>query len=234
MDNNKIKFLNGSVPALLCFKESPEIAARRGTILFYHGLTVCKETNLKELESLAASGFLAIGIDNAGHGERSVDYSNIADDVKNEVFLEAVSETVNEIPELISELIDARLAYPGKIGICGISMGGFITYGAVALDKRIAAAAPILGSPVWDGPGSPHLTPEKFFPTAVLSQNAGSDECVAPENARNFHKTLEKYYSGKKENIRYIEYPGERHMVSEKSWNALWNEVLSWLDENIK
>ena len=234
MNSCKTKFMNERVPALMCFEESPEIAAKRGTILFYHGLTVCKETNLKELESLAATGFLAIGIDNAGHGERSVDYSDIADDVKNEVFLELVRETANEVPALISELIDMRLAYPSKIGVCGISMGGFITYGAVALDKRITAAAPILGSPFWDGPGSPHLTPEKFFPAAVLSQNAGSDECVAPGHARNFHGILEKYYAGKKENIQYIEYAGERHMVSEAAWNTLWDRTLDWFDEKVK
>jgi len=234
MNNNKVKFLNGRIPALLCFEESPEIAAKRGTILFYHGLTVCKETNLKELESLASRGFLSIGIDNAGHGERAFDHSKFEDDVKNEVFLEMVRDTVKEIPELINELIGMRLAYPSKIGVCGISMGGFITYGAVALDKRIAAAAPILGSPSWDGAGSPHLTPEKFFPTAVLSQNAGSDECVAPEHARNFHGILEKYYAGKKENIEYIEYAGEAHMVSEGAWNILWGKALGWLDEKIK
>ncbi|MBI2265239.1 MAG: hypothetical protein HYU64_08710 [Armatimonadetes bacterium] len=60
----------GLAPALLVYKENLEKAAIKGTILFYHGLSAAKETNLKELRSLADAGFLAVGLDNIGHGER--------------------------------------------------------------------------------------------------------------------------------------------------------------------
>ena len=45
-------------------------AAWRGTLLFYHGFVASKESQFKELDSLARAGFLAIGVDNVGHGAR--------------------------------------------------------------------------------------------------------------------------------------------------------------------
>ncbi len=44
--------------------------AHRGTILFYHGLSVGIADQTRELHSLAREGFVVIGVDNVGHGER--------------------------------------------------------------------------------------------------------------------------------------------------------------------
>lgn len=59
-----------SAPALVMFHESPEDGARRGTMLFYHGFGQSKEAYVTVLSRFAEAGFLVIGVDGIGHGER--------------------------------------------------------------------------------------------------------------------------------------------------------------------
>lgn len=225
-----------SVPALLMFEENALEAGAKGTILFYHGLTASKEVQTKELSSLAQRGFLAVGLDNVGHGERrepdftrrfSIGNPNVLNNL-----LDAVRATAKEIPQVIDELLRRGFADPEKIGVSGISMGGYITYAAVLADRRIKAAAPILGSPKWKTSDmeSPHHHPDKFFPTALLAQNAGDDQNVPPKFAREFHKCLQPFYKEKPERLCYIEYPGAGHFMPEHDWNQLWENVLQWFE----
>lgn len=230
MYSRKMRIADDEIPALLFFSDSIEKAGGRGTVLFYHGLVSSKEANAKELESIARKGFLAIGIDNVEHGERHHGESRKQDDDFMAYFLDLVIRTVDEVPGIIDFLIESGFSDPEKFGISGISMGGYITYGAVALESRIRVAAPILGSPEWKHPQSPHLSPGKFYPRPILSQNAGSDESVPPRFARRFHERLQPYYSGSEERLRYVEFPGEPHIMSEQAWGRLWENTLEWLE----
>jgi uncharacterized protein len=224
----------GGAPALLCYPETPEKGGARGTVLFYHGLMASKDTNMKELTGLAREGFLAVGIDNIGHGERR--FPDFDDQFSSRIegfelrFINAVRQTIDEIPFIIDDLIKAGYSDPGKIGISGISMGGFITYGGILADRRISVAAPILGCPKWKVPHaeSPHNNPEKFFPVALLAQNAGDDEHVPPRHAREFNERLKPFYEADTERNRYLEFPGEHHFMTEGAWNALWHNTLQW------
>ena len=47
LQSQKIKIEN--IPTLFIYKDSIQEASKKGTILFYHGLTVSKEENIKEL-----------------------------------------------------------------------------------------------------------------------------------------------------------------------------------------
>jgi uncharacterized protein len=229
-----------NVPAVLYFKKSAVHAGKKGTILFYHGLLSNKDANAKELLSLASHGFLAVGLDNIGHGERRFpdydDYFTSRNDDFPSRFIKAVQDTVNEIPAIIDEIIARGFAEEDKIGITGISMGGFITYGAVLADRRIKAAAPILGNPRWNDAGekSPHRCADRFYPTALLAQNAGDDEHVPPRFAREFHEQLLPYYAEMPARVKYVEFPREHHFMSEGSWNELWHNTLQWFEEFLR
>src|SRR5215471_10432805 len=75
MRMKSLRLTLASAPALLLFRTSPQDSARQGTVLFYHGFGASKETSASVLSGLAAAGFLAVGIDGIGHGERrSVDF----------------------------------------------------------------------------------------------------------------------------------------------------------------
>jgi uncharacterized protein len=235
-----------SAPALVLFRGSPEDSARQGTILFYHGFGASKETCVAVLSGLAEAGFLAIGIDGIGHGERRYpDFDErfppsepyLVGNMRLEAaFLSVVRATVREVPFLLTTLVERRWAHPGRIGISGFSFGGLVTYGAVVADRRIQAAAPVAASPQWKlpWPDSPHLHLDRFYPTALLSQTAGKDTNQLPSFVRGFHKRLAPYYTQAPERLRYIEYPDSPHEFPEEVREQAWNAVVSWFETFLK
>jgi uncharacterized protein len=234
MDLGERKLSLGPAPAWLIFRGSPEEAARRGTILFWHGLSASKEVQAKELRSLAEHGWLAVGLDNAGHGERRLldfeqRFSGWGESTER-IFVDLVRNSAAEAPRIIDALLSIGLARADGIGAAGISMGAFIVYRAVLDDRRIQAAAALLGSPEWrlPWPESPHLHPEKFYPTPLLSQCAGADQSVPPRFARRFHERLAPFYRTEPERLRYVEFPGAGHFMPEPDWNRLWDHTLEW------
>lgn len=231
-----------SAPALALFRVSPADSARKGTILFYHGFGASKENYAPVLSQFAEAGFLAIGIDGVGHGERRFPDFNerfppfephLARQVQLEAaFLEVVRATVREVPLVIDALIECRWAYPEQIGIAGISFGGLITYAAVVSDRRIQAAVPVVGSPQWKlpWPDSPHLHSDRFYPTALLSQVAAQDTNQSPDNVRAFHRRLTPYYAQTPERLHYVEFPDSGHDLSQEVRDMAWNAATNWFD----
>jgi uncharacterized protein len=226
-----------SAPALVIYTHNtPGESGTYGTILFYHGHGVSKEHNEANLVRFAQAGFLAIGLDNVGHGERRYPdfdqrFSSPGRTMEAEL-LSAIHATASEVPTVIDALIARGWAHQGRIGIAGISMGGFITYAALVADKkkRLCAATPILGSPTWLLPRaeSPHQHLEDFFPTALLSQNAGRDSKVPASLVRDFHQWLAPYYASAPERLHYIEYTNASHDFSAEIWIQVWQQVIAW------
>src|SRR4051812_6397813 len=58
----------GNIPLLIITPDAPK--EPRNAVIWYHGFGVDKESNRAELERFAAAGFIAVGVDVAGHGER--------------------------------------------------------------------------------------------------------------------------------------------------------------------
>lgn len=217
------------IPALVVFADDPRKAAERGAILVLHGLHSSKERNLKELESLAAAGFLAIATDAPGHGARhDPDLEARLSEDFDPVFRALVASTVQELPCLLDEI--TRESGCTRFGLTGISMGGYSAFLAPAFEKRLSAVAPILGSPVFhpDDPESPHNRPERFFPVALLAQNAGLDESVPAGPARAFLRSLAPHYAEAPGRLAYHEYPRSGHFMEPDDWHALWSRTVDW------
>ena len=222
---------------MLMYRNNRKTAAGKGCILFYHGLGASKDSQLKELQDLADRGFLAVGIDNVGHGERRYPdfderFSGDSADVERELQA-AVLESAREIPVIIGRLRQKRLIVRGKIGVIGISMGGFIVYTAISLVPELRVAASILGSPEWrvDRPESPHHHLGAFSAIRLLSQNAGCDRAVPPQHARLFHQRLKEYYPDSEERFEYIEYSRSGHFMREDDWNVCWAKAVGWFEK---
>lgn len=168
-------------PALAAYRDSPARAGTAGTILYYHGFGGGKEDARDALVALAEAGFLAVGLDNVGHGERRLPdfgrrFAGLGPGPELEAgFLALVRATAREVPTVLDDLLARGLARPDHLGVAGWSMGGFVAYAAVVADPRLRAAAPLLGAPAWrlPWPESPHRHLERFFPTALLSLDGG-------------------------------------------------------------
>ncbi|CAN5859732.1 hypothetical protein BH23GEM5_BH23GEM5_16540 [soil metagenome] len=122
------------------------------------------------------------------------------------------------------------LADPAWVAIAGISMGGYVVYRAAVVEPRIRAAEAILGSPEWPRGDSPHRYPEALAGTALLSITAERDENVPPAAARALHRMLGTAFPAAEQ--RYLELPGEPHLMSAGAWATTMDEMLSWLQEH--
>ncbi len=237
MDSNKLlndrKEKIGDIPIRILYKGDLQAASQNGCILFYHGLGASKDIQSKELVDLANSGFLAVGVDNVGHGDRVfADFKerfseNNPERVKN--IVSAVSETASEINILINWLTDRQILQNNKLGIVGISMGAFIAYAIPMFDNRFKTMVAILGSPLWqDSPESPHNKITFYSKLSLLSLNAAKDNIVPAEHAKEFHLKLKNKYSDYEKRFKYIEYPNSGHFMEEDEWYECWNECLKW------
>jgi uncharacterized protein len=221
----------GAAPALIARPASASLPLP--TVLWFHGFTAGKVTHRPELETMAESGFLAVGIDAAGHGERrALDFEErfAGTEEENErAFFSLVAETTAEVPEILDLLCRDGLADEARIGAAGVSMGGMITYGAVTIDRRVRAAVALLATPEWQHPASPHLEIDRFYPTALLSITAERDETVSPDTARAFHSELEERYRQHPERLRYVELEGSLHMMTIADWAWSIRKSIGWL-----
>ncbi len=224
-------FHNGRLagaPVLMAFNGAPADAARKGTVLFYHGFTASKEANRGELASLADSGFLAVGVDNVGHGERrdpewEAKFGPGGNWARH--FRQLTRRTAEEVGAVIDALAGRGLAE--RVGVCGISMGGMIGYESLVCDQRVRAVAAVVSSPRYISDAE-RLA--RLFPAAILSQTGGLDEIVAFEDVARFHRALAPYYAAAPERQQWIHYPESPHIMRPQDWDAAWRKTLAWFD----
>jgi dienelactone hydrolase len=212
----------------------------RGTLLWFHGFGVDKDANRAELELFARAGFLAIGVDVAGHGDRRAPDLDERMRGSQQEALTSVIEfallTARELPELLDGLLDAGLCKDHEISIAGISMGAFVVYRALIEEPRIRAAVAILGSPEWPAgevPGatpdaaSPHLHVRAFCNARILSITAECDVNLPPAPARRFHERIRAQCPCARE--RFLELKDAVHLMNAVDWQTTMAETISWL-----
>ena len=221
----------GSVPLLVARPESGRVPFP--VVLWFHGLGVSKDTHETELAMLADAGFLAVGVDAAGHGERALPtLARRIDDASQEdalrLMLPLVELTARDVPVVVKTLVEQGLADERRIALAGISMGGYVVYRAVTIVQGIRAAVALLGSPEWPEGISPHWHPDAFRQTAILSITAQHDVSVPPAAARRFHERLERD-SGRTAPSRYLELAGAGHLLPEPDWKRALQETIDWL-----
>jgi hypothetical protein len=226
-------------PILIVRDEEMDIHYVKGLILFFHGFKGAKESNLRELKNLASAGYIALGVDAIGHGDRR--YKDFEQRFSPEnpkagkEFINVVKQTANEIPTLLDWVNDKYASVALKVGVAGISMGGYIAYATVLRDDRIKTVVSILGSPIWEyfSEQSPMNNLSAFSEVALLSMNAGRDELVPAKHARDFHIALGEKFEGYENRFEYIEYPRSGHFMEDEDWNKCWKRTLGWFDAHL-
>ncbi|MBN1672279.1 MAG: acetylxylan esterase [Kiritimatiellae bacterium] len=149
------------------------------------------------------------------------------------------------------DLLQARQDVLGdKIGITGISGGGFITWQAAAADTRIAAAAPVcgtftvksqVGERYWDDNCYCAFWPNAYrqdqslcgaliAPRPLLVASAEADKCFSIASVRETMGKIERIYGlhGAADTCRLVVTPGE-HAYSPRSIAEIFAFLLKHL-----
>jgi dienelactone hydrolase len=219
------------IPALIATPDGTR--GRWPAVVWYHGFNAAKEAHAPELARVASLGMVAVGVDAVGHGERRLpDFDARKTGSMEQVrafMLELADATASELPRLVQALADEGLADPRRISLVGISMGGYLVYRAVADRPDVHAAVALLASPVWPGDArSPHLRPEAFARTALLSITAQRDESVPPEATRAFHAGLTAR-SVRAAPSGYRELADAPHLMNGVQWSTAMDATMDWL-----
>ena len=126
-------------------------------------------------------------------------------------------QTLETTIRLVKDLQKELPIDPQRIYITGLSMGGFGTWSALALEPKLfAAAIPICGG------GDPNSV-EKFAKVPIWAFHGDADQTVKVESTRSMIEALKKNGSEPK----YTEYPGVNH----DSWTRTYKDpaLYAWL-----
>lgn len=128
-------------------------------VLFIHGFAGDRSQGMQLGYWLARSGFFYAALDADMHGSRldkrlAAGRASQASPYPPGSRLDALSlmfqafpKTLEDVDSLISHFSrDSRVEH-SKVGVCGFSMGGFMTYYMAALSFRVRAAVAIAGAP---------------------------------------------------------------------------------------
>lgn len=199
----------------------------RPVVLFYHGLQTDKETHRTELESLARQGFLALGVDAVGHGQRRM--SDLLPFLQRGPLRQQAAKllrpTLEEIPLLV-DFLEAE-GY-GPFALAGISFGGMLAFAAPQREPRLKAVLAILGDPSWCAPDD-HL--EAYREVALMAWNAGQDVHVPPQPAREWMQRRHQHFP--ESPSLYLEYPHSDHFMRAQDWADAWQQGLAWLTTHL-
>jgi pimeloyl-ACP methyl ester carboxylesterase len=221
-------------PGIPVWSLHPESRPDGPLVLLQHGYRGNKESVLAYGLQIAARGYRVVLPDARMHGERrAADFEARFEADFQRTFLEVLAGTAEDV----STLIDAFGG--GPVGMVGISMGAFITFLALTREKRIAAAVPLIGSPLLWAPIAlapeeeariaeinPAAHPERFPPCAVLIQNGETDELVPVQPAAETYERLRPFYAETPERLQFIPYPNVGHEVTPE----MASRTVAWLE----
>jgi uncharacterized protein len=220
----------GGVPLLLASPEKPNYPLP--LVLWFHGFSSDKEVHRPELRRMAEAGFLAVGIDAAGHGCRRLsDFDRLLSappEEARETMLKLVSQTASEVPAILHSLVSTGMADPQRLSVAGVSMGGYTVYRTIVIEPAIRTAVALLASPKWPHGDSPSNHLDAFERVALLSITAQDDEIVLPFAARELHQKLAARGIDSQRS-RYIEIAGAHHMMEPWQWSTAIKETIQWL-----
>ncbi len=239
----------GGIPVIACYSEIDEA---RPLVLLNHGTTGCAYDMLPMAVKLAQAGHFCVCVDAVWHGRRSD--GKLAERLEPAVYkknyLNLLLTMAGDMTRLIDYYTGDARVNAAKVGITGISQGGYVAFMTMTKDPRIAAAAPLIGSPdLEDKYGnspdwqsicqstreeviahSPLRHFEKMHPTALFVQSGVEDTIVPVGGTRRLDERLRPLYREHPGDYRYIEYPGVAHAATRE----MQDEAIRWLTAKLK
>jgi pimeloyl-ACP methyl ester carboxylesterase len=248
-----VKEVVDGIPILACFEQD---GRRKPLVILSHGFRGNKESWRPHLQSLAEQGYYAVALDNRSHGERTEpDFASQVfrgERLKVHEVRRLIKETAEDVSRLIDHFVLAEEVDPQRIGMAGVSMGGFTTFRALVIEDRITVAAPIIASPYWDDipqgvpiaeeaedrqalerisrECSPALFPERFPPRPLLIQIGGEDGHYDGARVIAFAEQLRGYYRpADADRVALVVHKGVGHELTPD----MWANALGWFGKHL-
>ncbi len=244
------------IPALVSFhKKKKPVPA----VICVHGWTGNKEGMLQHCLRMADAGFLAVAVDARMHGER-LDLAFWSKSAENfpRTFFSVVTETAIDLTQVVDFLEKRPDVDPNRLGLMGVSMGGFVSLIAAQLEKRAKAVASVLGAGDFqffgERIGSQKVLPfdqqlmshpdeeteklimkcdplsnlKKFPPTALMLMGGSQDPLIPKEGVIQLHGGLEPLYALNPENLKLRMYD-----VGHEYTREMEAEVIQWFTKHL-
>jgi carboxymethylenebutenolidase len=222
-----VKYLSGndSVSAYLAV---PEGKGPFPAVILIHEWWGLNDWIKKDAKEFADSGYIAIAIDlyrgkSTGSPDEARKLSAGVDEVRSSKDLKAAFNYLSNLPEVNKN----------KIGSIGWCMGGGYSLRTALLIPSLSACVICYGRLVSDEEAL------KKIGCPVLGIFGENDKNIIPENVQQFEKALNK--AGVENNI--LIYPGAGHafmnpknkeLYNETVTEKAWNEIYTYLDNNLK
>lgn len=236
-----------------------EMKGAKSVVIALHGWTGNKEGMLTNYLRMADAGFCTISVDARMHGDRLDPefWGKFAENFP-KTFFTIVVETVKDISQIVDYLETRDDINPAKIGIMGVSMGGFITLVAAFLERRLKVAVSVIGAanfPLFvdrmvslkvlpfneksmcqpDGEMEklywnydPHNNLEKFPLTALLLIGGLLDQFIPKEGVEGLYEALKPYYGAYEDRLK-LKFFNVGHTYTPE----MEVEVIKWFREHL-
>lgn len=192
----------------------------RASIILLHGYSSQASVHGEDGKAFVSDGIEVVMPDAPGHGHREdgrlAQIAMLPDEARLAAIHGIARECIDELPSLVANCTQRGSS---RIGLVGISMGGFAALGALTPPCPFAAIAAVLAAPALLDPAV--VTPGQ---PPVLLGLAGRDTAVPPEPGRQFARDY---------GAELHQYPESEHFMRGEDWNDLWARTAAFLQRHL-
>ena len=198
----------------------PATGTLRASVVLLHGYAARGSVHLADARSLVDEHTEVVLPDAPGHGARDdgrlARIAALPDDPRRAAILAIAREWSAELPSLAADRLRAGA---DRVGLVGISMGGFAALATLGRPEPFAAVCGLLTAPTLVDPAAvPPARPP------LLIGLAGRDAAVPPEPGRRFARDL---------GAELHEYPESEHLMRAEDWRHLWQRTAAFLRRHL-
>ncbi len=192
----------------------------RASVILLHGYASRAEAQLGDGAAFVGAGTEVVLPDAPGHGRRAdgrlARIVALPEQQRMAAILGVAREWMAELPDLARR---CRERGAERVGLVGISMGGFAALGALTEPCPFDAVAAVLAAPTLVDPA--RLTPGR--PPLLLGL-AGRDTSVPSEPGRRFARDF---------GAELHEYPESGHFLRGDDWLDLWGRTSAFVQRHL-
>jgi dipeptidyl aminopeptidase/acylaminoacyl peptidase len=264
LTDSRVEGPNGAIPVLLFHRQ--DLPGPKPGLVYYHGVVQNKEQYVDThplARRLADEGYAVAIPDAPGHGARP-EGAGLIERLRASLareFCRDIELAGDESGELLDWLSAQPTVDQSRLGVLGISMGGYTTAVVAARQSaRLRAAVCIAGgadlttcmqetdsiAPGRWGPPDRSLDEdtrerigridplgyaERYAPLPLLLLHGERDTWNPVVTAQRFHEALEPHYREAPENLKLVVVPEAPHWPPGK---AFVEEAVAWLERHVR